>query len=159
MDFSELRSIITDTVPWIKMSDVRVDILEERHVKLSLPIQKHLNHVGIVYAGSHFMLMELAGAALFLGTYGFKRFVPINKEMSIRYRKPADSTINCELYISEIEASEKIRPIEEKGKGEWILDMSTKDSKNNIVSTSTCKYFIMPTPENFIKGIRSHSEC
>jgi len=30
MDFKELRSIITDTVPWIKMSDVRVNILEKR---------------------------------------------------------------------------------------------------------------------------------
>jgi len=33
--------------------------------------EKHLNHVGVVYAGTQFMLMEISGAALFFCTFSF----------------------------------------------------------------------------------------
>ena len=83
-DVSTFRTALTDMIPWVKASGLRVDVFEERHVRLSVPKDKHLNHVGIIYAGSHFMLMEIAGAALFLATYGMRPFVPVNKGMSIR---------------------------------------------------------------------------
>lgn len=152
MDFTKFETMITDTVPWIKMSDVRVDLLAERHAKLSLPIQKHLNHVGIVYAGTHFMLMELTGAALFLCTYGFEKYVPVNKQMSIQYLKPAYSDLTCEVSLSREEALEKMQPIVEHGKGDWILDMNTVDSSGQVVSRSTCNYFIIPTPDTVKKA-------
>ncbi len=144
MDLNVVKSLITDTIPWVKESGLRVDIFEDRHVKLSVPVrEKHLNHVGIVYAGTHFMLMEIAGAALFAVAYKSDRFVPINKGMSIRYLKPAVTDISCELRITEEEARAKMAPVEERGKGDWILDMSTTDAQGNIVSTSTCNYYII----------------
>ena len=66
MDPEELKTAITDTIAWVKMSGLRVETFEEGHVKLFVPAMIHMNHVGIVYAGTHFMLMEVAGAALFL---------------------------------------------------------------------------------------------
>ncbi len=44
------------------------------------------------------------------------------------------------------EAREKLRPVEEKGKGDWVLDMSVTDVNGTIVSTSTCTYYLIPTP-------------
>jgi len=145
MDLETLKSAITDTIPWVKMSGLRIDIFEEGHVKLSVPAAIHMNHVGIVYAGTHFMLMEVAGAALYLATYGIDRFLPINKGMSIRFLKPATSDITCVLTMSKDEAMEKIRPVEEKGRGEWVLDMSVTDDKGTVVSSSTCTYYLIPS--------------
>ncbi|MCD6571360.1 MAG: PaaI family thioesterase [Deltaproteobacteria bacterium] len=151
MDYMSLRSSFTDTIPWVKMSDISVDLLEERHVRLSIPVkEKHLNHVGIVYAGTQFMLMEISGAALFVCTYGIEQFVPINKGMSIRYLKPAVDDLICDLSINKEEAMTKIKPIEEKGKGDWVLDMSISDTSGNIVSSSTCNYYIIPIPKDLM---------
>ena len=147
MDVSSFRKALTDMIPWVKESGLRVDIFEERHVRLSVPKEKHLNHVGIIYAGTHFMLMEIAGAALFLATYGVKPFVPVNKGMSIRYLKPAATDISCDLTISAEEAQAKMEPIEARGKGEWVLDMSAIDENGTTVSTSTCTYYLLPLPK------------
>jgi len=146
-DVDLFRTALTDMIPWVKESGLRVDVFEERHVRLSVPKDKHLNHVGIIYAGSHFMLMEIAGAALFLATYGVKPFVPVNKGMSIRYLKPAATDIHCDLTITPEEARAKMEPIEARGKGEWILDMSATDENGTTVSTSTCTYYLLPMPK------------
>jgi hypothetical protein len=145
MDLKDLKSAITDAVPWVKMSGVSIDIFTNGHVKLSVPSANHLNHVGIIYAGTHFMLMEVAGAALFLATYGMDKFLPINKGMSIRFLKPATTDIFCELRIDSADAREKLKPIEERGKGEWILDMAVTDINGTTVSTSSCTYYIIPS--------------
>ncbi len=147
MDWDSIRRAFTDTVPWIRMSGLSVDVFEQRHVKLSVPVEGlHLNHVGLVYAGTSFMLMEVSGAALFVSAYGIERFVPINKAMTIRYVKPAATDIACELSIGEEEALAKLRPIEERGKGEWVLDMAVTDTHGTVVATSTCTYYIIPLP-------------
>lgn len=141
----ELRKAVTDIIPWVKMSGIYVETFTEGHVKLSVPAMNHMNHVGIVYAGTHFMLMEVAGAALFLATYGIEKFLPINKKMSIRFLKPASTDISCELRMDREEAREKLKPVEEKGKGEWVLDMVVTDVHGTMVSTSTCTYYLIPS--------------
>jgi hypothetical protein len=67
--------------------------------------------------------------------------------MNIRFLKPAFTDISCELMIEREEALEKLKPIEEKGRGEWILDMAVSDTRGVIVSTSTCTYFLIPSQD------------
>ena len=146
MDMDFMRTAITETIPWVKDSGLCVEIFEKGHVKLSVPAARHFNHVGIVYAGTHFMLMEVAGAALFMATYGIERFVPVNKGMSIRFQKPATTDIACELFLDGEEAAARLAPAMERGKGDWILDMSVTDVNGTVVSSSTCNYFLIPRP-------------
>lgn len=134
--------MIEGTIPWVRDSGLRAELLEERHVLLRLPKDRHLNHVGIVYAGSLFMLMEVSGAALFACTYPLGKYIPINREMTIRFVRMGVTDILCELSITQEKALEMIRPIDEKGKGEWVLDMDCRDTDGNVVATSTCQYYI-----------------
>ena len=50
--------------------------------------------------------------------------------------------IICELSISEEKAKEMLRPIDEKGKGEWVLEMDCRDTEGKIIAKSTCQYYI-----------------
>lgn len=142
MDYAAMKPLIEETIPWVRDSGLAAERLEERHVVLRLPRERHLNHVGIVYAGSLFTLMEIAGAALFGCTYPWGLYIPINKEMSIRFLRMGTTDILCDLSISAEKAEEMIRPIDEKGKGEWILEMDCKDTQGNVVAASTCTYYI-----------------
>jgi len=137
-----LKPAVEETVPWVKTSGLTAEILEERHVVLRLPKEGHLNHVGIVYAGSLFMLMEIAGATLFGCTYDFGKYIPVNKEMQIKFVKMGITDIVCDLTISKEKAAEMIQPIDERGKGEWILEMDCRDTEGNVVATSVCHYYI-----------------
>jgi len=142
MDYMSLKPAVEETVPWVKTSGLTAEILEERHVVLRLPKEGHLNHVGIVYAGSLFMLMEIAGATLFGCTYDFGKYIPVNKEMQIKFVKMGITDIVCDLTISKEKAAEMIQPIDERGKGEWILEMDCRDTEGNVVATSVCHYYI-----------------
>jgi acyl-coenzyme A thioesterase PaaI-like protein len=148
MNTEELKTALTDTIPWVKQSGLKVDIFEKGHILLSVPVNpQHINHVGIVYAGTYFMLMEVAGAALFLATYGAESYIPINRAMNIRFIKPSSTDIFCELFLTQEKADEMIAPVKERGKGDWILDMTTSDSSGKTVSESTCTYYIIPVPK------------
>jgi hypothetical protein len=142
MDYMAMKPYIEETIPWVKASGLNAEVLEARHAVLRLPKEGHLNHVGIVYAGSLFMLMEIGGAALFGCTYPLGKYIPINKEMSIKFLKMGTTDILCDLSISEEKAAEMIRPIDEKGKGEWVLEMDCRDTEGNVFATSVCHYYI-----------------
>lgn len=142
MDYSVLKPMLEETIPWVKDSGLTAELLEQRHIVLRLPKDRHLNHVGIVYAGSLFMLMEIAGAALFGCTYSIGQYIPINKEMNVKFLKMGTTDILCDLSISEEKAAEMIQPIDEKGKGEWILEMDCRDTEGNVIATSVCHYYI-----------------
>lgn len=141
-DYAALKPHIEEMIPWVKDSGLTAEVLEERHVVLRLPKDRHLNHVGIVYAGSLFMLMEISGAALFGCTYPFGRYIPINKRMSIDFLKMGTTDILCDLTMEEERAAEMIRPIDEKGKGEWVLEMDCRDTAGTVIATSVCHYYI-----------------
>ena len=142
MDYVKLKGMVEETIPWVKDSGLSAELLETRHVVLRLPKDRHLNHVGIVYAGSLFMLMEIAGATLFACTYPYGKYIPINKEMDIKFLNMGVTDILCELSITEEDAKEMIRPIDEKGKGEWVLEMDCRDTKGTIIAKSVCHYYI-----------------
>jgi acyl-coenzyme A thioesterase PaaI-like protein len=142
MDYAKVKGMVEETIPWIKDSGLSAEVLEERHVVLRLPMDRHLNHVGIVYAGSLFMLMEIAGATLFTCTYPFGKYVPINKGMEIKFLNMGVTDILCELSITEEDAKEMIQPIDEKGKGEWVLEMDCRDTEGTIIAKSVCHYYI-----------------
>jgi acyl-coenzyme A thioesterase PaaI-like protein len=142
MDYLAMKSMLEETIPWVKDSGLAAQLLEERHVILRLPKDRHLNHVGIVYAGSLFMLMEISGAALFACTYPMGKYIPINKEMSIKFLKMGTTDIICELSISQEKAHAMIQPIDEKGRGEWVLEMDCRDAEGTVIATSVCHYYI-----------------
>ena len=142
MDYRELKPMIEGTIPWVQDSGLSAEVLEERHVVLRLPKDRHLNHVGIVYAGSLFMLMEIAGAALFACTYPLGQYIPINKGMDIQFLNMGVTDILCELSITEEKAKEMLQPIDEKGKGEWVLEMDCRDTEGTTIAKSVCHYYV-----------------
>jgi acyl-coenzyme A thioesterase PaaI-like protein len=142
MDYSSLKPLIEGTIPWVKDSGLSAEVLEERHVVLRLPKDRHLNNVGVVYAGSLFMLMEIAGAALFACTYPLGKYIPVNKRMDIEFLNMGVTDILCELSLTEEKAREMLRPIDEKGKGEWMLEMDCRDTEGTVIAKSVCHYSV-----------------
>lgn len=140
-------------VKWLGLSGMYLENIEERYVKLVMPLgDLHLNHVGIAYAGSMFAIMELGGALLFQSTYGLDKYVPILKKVEIHYLRPTDKDLVVELRLSEEEAREKIKLIEENGKGDYFLEVLLKDMEGKELAKATINYYIVPFTKEFIKN-------
>lgn len=127
------------------MAGLEADIVEERHVRLSLPVaQRHLNHVGIAYAGSEFVLAEIAGATLFMATYGTDVYVPILKGVELKFLKPGTKDLVVDIALSEEEAAEKIKEVEQRGRGNYFLEVPVYDVDGEQVAQMDFNYYALP---------------
>lgn len=153
MEIDRIREMFDNSpVKWLALSGLRLEEVAERRVKLVLPVADlHLNHVGIAYAGSMFIVMELAGALLFQATYGMDTYVPVLKKIEINYLRPTAKDLVAELTISAEEAEEKIKPIKEKGRGDYFVEVMLKDADDKEVAKALINYYIVPFTKDFIK--------
>jgi len=154
MNFDRLKGMVDNPpTPWIAMSGMYYETLEIRHVKIVVPVKgRHLNHVGTVYGGTMFMILEVSGALLFFSAYGMDRFVPVLKKCEIEYLKPTSKDLVADLRMSEEEARDHLAEIEKKGKGDWILNAKLADSDGTEVAKARITYFAIPATRGLVKG-------
>ena len=139
------RNVSEGPTPYVNMAGLQAEVVEPGHVRLKLPVDPtHKNHVGIAYAGSEFVLAEIAGGTLFMATYGTDRFVPILKGVDIKFVKPGTTDLVADVSLSPEEAAEKIAPIEERGRGDFMLDVTVTDEADDAVATFAFNYYALP---------------
>ena len=105
-----------------------------------------MNHVGIVYAGSYFMLAEASGASLLKCTYGSK-YVAIIKSASLDYLRPAKTDLVVDISMTEEEAEERIAYVKEHGKGRYPMDIPVMDANGEHCATVSVVYYLMPNTQ------------
>ena len=144
--FEGLAKNVNDgPTPFINLAQLQAEVVEERHVRLRLPLgDLHKNHVGIAYAGSEFILAEIAGGTLFMATYGSDEFVPILKGVDIKFVKPGTKDLCVELSLTEEEAAEKIAPVRERGRGNYFLQVDVHDVDGDVVAQFDFNYYALP---------------
>ncbi len=135
-----LKAAIVDTVPFAKRTGVEVVELAERYVKMRMPFEPNVNHVGIMYAGALFTLAELPGGAIFATTFDYKRFYPIVKDMQIRFRRPATTDVTVEVRLSEEQARDIEERAERDGKADYEWECELRDASGEVVATSKNVY-------------------
>lgn len=126
------QSVTHGKINYLNVAGIIPELAEERHVRYRLPLTSmHINHVGIMYAGSFFVFAESTGASLIKCTYGAE-YVPIIKSVSIDYLKPASTDLVIDISMTEEEAKERIAYVEEHGKGQYpmTIPVMTADGVN-----------------------------
>lgn len=131
--------------PYVNMAGLEAELIEERHVRLRLPIDPtHRNHVGMAYAGSEFVLAEISGGTLFQATYDPEKWVPILKAVDIKFVKPGMKDLIVDLSLTEDEAAEKIAEAEERGRGNYYLTVVVTDVDGEQVALFDFNYYALP---------------
>lgn len=139
------KNVSNGPTPYVNNAGLVAELVEERHVRIVLPLtEKHRNHVGIAYAGSEFVLAEIAGGTLFMATYGTDEFVPILKSVECKYLKPGTKDLVVEIALSKEEAEEKIKAVKERGRGDYFLDVPVVDSDGEEVALMSFNYYALP---------------
>ena len=137
---------IEGAIPFVERTGIRVLELEPGYVKLELPFEPNVNHVGTVYAGALFTLAELPGGALFLSTFDSRKFFPIVRDLQIRFLKPATTDVTVEVRMSEEEAEEIAARAEADGKADYEWQCELEDAKGQVVAVTTNQYQMRLNP-------------
>lgn len=146
IDLEDIKSrYANNKIKWVKDSGVYLDVIEERHARLVLPLgDLHLNHVGVAYAGSIFMLGEVSTAAILYSAYGTEKYIPIASKAEIEFIKPAKTDLVVDYTMSGEEAAILIEPIEERGRGKVTLTYDVTDTEGSTIAKMTSVVYLLP---------------
>lgn len=132
--YKALAGYVESGIEGIRRTGLKVISLRDRYVKLLMPFQGNVNHVGIMYAGSLFTIGEVMGAAIFGASFNVGQFYPLVKEVQIRFRRPALTDITLEAELSEEQVAQIREALEEKGKADFTLELELTDAQGEVVS-------------------------
>lgn len=130
----ELVNYLEKAIKIIEKMGMRILDFQKYSVKIILPKEQNINHIGTVYAGSLFSLADYAGGVLFFATFDLKKYYPILKEVTITFKKPGTTDITCEASMSPAQAEQMKSITDETGKADWVLDLALKDEKGDVCS-------------------------
>lgn len=128
------------TIPFLERTGIVVDHAERGFVRLRMPFEPNVNHVGMMYAGALFTLAEVPGGTMFLTTFDSSRFYPIVKDLQIRFRRPATSDITVEVRLTDDEIARITAAAEEAGKADYEWDCDLVDAGGEVVARSHNTY-------------------
>ena len=134
MKTSEEIALIETTVPIIEKMGIKVVEFRPYFAKLKLPLERNANHIGVIYAGSLFSLGEVAGGAIFLAVFDKTAFVPIVKQVDIRFRRMATTDVTVEVAMAQSEAVRITAIAEKEGKADFQLTLEIKDENGVVCS-------------------------
>ena len=111
---------------------IRIEEYERGFVKIRLPKEPNVNHVGTVYAGSLFSLADYTGGILFSTCFDLNEYYPIIKEMTITFKRFVTTDVTLEARFSPDEVDRLKGLAAEKGKADWSMDFELKDEQGNV---------------------------
>ena len=135
-----IKQAMVETIPFVERSKIVVDELEVGYVKMRMPFEPNVNHVGMMYAGALFTLAEMPGGAIFMTCFDAKKYYPIVKSLDIKYVKPAMTDVTVEVRLSEEDAAEIAARAEVDGKADYEWESELKDADGNVVAVTTNRY-------------------
>lgn len=145
--YNVVADYVETGVEGIKRTGIKVLAMRDRYVKTLMPLEGNVNHVGIMYAGSLFTIGECMGGAIYGVAFDVKRFYPLVKEVTIKFRRPVVTDVTLELEMSEEDANRIQQEAEEKGKADFTLDLELKDTNGERVCTVSGIWQIRKVPE------------
>ncbi|MGA3207902.1 MAG: YiiD C-terminal domain-containing protein [Syntrophales bacterium] len=139
-EYKDIISYLEKAIKIIEKMGVRILDFKKQSIKVMLPKEPNVNHVGTVYAGSLFSLADFAGGVLFYSAFDLRKYYPLLKEVTITFKRPAttDITVVTSMTSEYVEGIKKIA--DETGKADWALDLELKDEQGNICCIVHCTF-------------------
>jgi uncharacterized protein (TIGR00369 family) len=128
----EMVAALENIIKVVSNMGMRIEEFERGLVKVRLPKEPNMNHVGAVYAGSLFSLADFAGSILCSSCFDLKQYYPVIKESSITFKRPATTDVIIETSLSPEEIAVIRETADSEGKADFVKEFDLKDGKGNI---------------------------
>jgi thioesterase domain-containing protein len=140
LDADALTERLWAAVPITSAMGLRIVEIRPGRVTAEIPLEPNVNHFQAMYAGALFTVAEVLGGAIAVVTFELGSYVPLVKDMRIRFRRPAASAVRATAELSRSEAQRVMADAEATGKGEFVLVASLTDQRGEIVAETSGTY-------------------
>lgn len=130
--YQEHVKMLETIIKIIEKMGIRIVEMRDRYVKVLLPLEPNINHIGTIYAGSLFAVGEYIGGPIFVASFDYTKFYPIVKAINIQFCRPATTDVTVEVTLSEAEINAIQGEAEAKGKADWKMDLEVKDQAGKV---------------------------
>ena len=124
------------TVPFISRTGLKVVKMDKDGIRIKMPLEPNINHIGIMYAGALWTLAESMGGMAYQLYLAMEGTFPIVKALNIKFLRPATSDITCDYKMDTAEASLVKKECGENGKANYDLSLELKDAKGEVVAVT-----------------------
>ncbi len=128
-------------VDTLKNMDLRILEKTPNILRVAMPLQGNKNHLGGVYAGAIFSLVEFPFGMLCVSKFGMHEIVPVVGEVTIRFLAPANSELVVELMVSDEEWNEIERETKLHGKYKVVKELVVRDAHGKVNTIAKATYF------------------
>jgi acyl-coenzyme A thioesterase PaaI-like protein len=130
------------TVPFVVKTELKAISLNLDGIKLLMPFEPNINHVGVMYAGALCTLAEVMGGAVFRVYLNKEGTFVITRGLDIKFTRPARTDVTSEYIMDPSEAEQILNECEKNGKADFNLKMELKDKDGIVVAVSEGFYQI-----------------
>ena len=124
------------TVPFVERTGITALEMNPDGIRLMVPLEPNINHIGIMYAGALWTLAETLGGAAYRVYLLSEGTFPIVKRLNIKFVRPAATDITCEYKMELSEASKIVDACNKNGKADFDIALELKDAKGTVVAVT-----------------------
>ncbi len=135
-EITKINELMKNTIPFVGRTGVKIIEMTPLRVKARMPLKGNENHFSIMYLGALCTLAEVPGGVLAGICFDLNKYVPIVKEISLRFFHPAKSDVTLEAALSDDEKKRIQAILTEKGKADYTLEGELKDESGDMVAKS-----------------------
>lgn len=139
----EATALVHAAVPALARFGLTVTALDDEGVRLRMPLAGNTNHLGTMYAGALFAIAELPGGLLPMGSLA-GRAVPVIKEMTIRFLRPARGPVELSASMPRQRWQDLLEQVQSAGRAPFDLELTVTDENGTPVAASRASYLLMP---------------
>ncbi|MDX1755056.1 MAG: YiiD C-terminal domain-containing protein [Marinobacter sp.] len=136
-----INRMIGLAIPFTRRNGFWLEALSPGYVRASIALRGNRNHFGSLYAGAFFLVAEIPGGVMTLFDLG-PEYIPILKEMTLKYHQPARSDVTVEFSISASQLAALREEADRTGKAAFTLEGQLVDAAGEHVATSVAQYRI-----------------
>ena len=134
MNNQDMMAQFGTTVPFIRNTGIKALRLDKECIKIVMPFEPNINHVGVMYAGALFTLAETMGGAVYQVHLLKEGTFPIVKALNIKFTRPARTEISCEYTMGQEKAKQILDECEKNGKANYDIQVELKDTEGSVVA-------------------------
>jgi acyl-coenzyme A thioesterase PaaI-like protein len=140
----QATQFVYQVVPAIGRLGVVVEAIGPGSVDLRVPIEGNANHMGTMYAGALFAVVELPGGLLPLAVLDPTKYTPIVTGVDIRFLAAARSDVRLSARMDPDELRSLGTQVDETGRADFTLELQGIDADGRTVVSSTAYYQLRP---------------
>lgn len=133
---------VHQSVPAVGRLGVVVVAIAPGEVTLRVPLEGNANHMGTMYAGALFALVELPGGLIPLAVLDPGRYVPIVTGIEIQFVAAARSDVTLVARMEPEDLRALAARAEAEGQAEFSLALEGQDATGRTVVTSRADYLL-----------------